>query len=139
MQTPHYVEDLYPQNNEGRQSRSYRGVSQRDENEMRTSLINNRTRTDESTQEQPGIFQRLVVRPLAYLGSFFCSRRSDTTEDENVVFEGLPERVTNMNAFNTLIKTRLGLLVLYQVSDGEYFQKLINDLKKEQYIMDILV
>jgi hypothetical protein len=128
------MEELYPNTN--RQSRGYRGVTQNEHNE---SLITSRREPEQSTQEQPGLFSRFVIRPLAYLGSFFCSKRGDTTEDENLIFEGLPERVTNLNTFNTLIKTRIGLIVLYQHSDAEYFQKLINDMKKEEYVMDILV
>jgi hypothetical protein len=129
------MEDVFP-NTTHRQSRGYSGLPQTEHNE---TLLSNRGQIEPRTQDQPGIFHRFVIRPLAYLGSFFCSRRGDTTEDENLIFEGLPEKVTNLNTFNTLIKTRIGMIVLYQHSDGEYFQRLVNDLKKEEYVMDILV
>jgi hypothetical protein len=138
MDNQHYVQDIYANSGKG-QNRNYRGVSQNEENEMGETLLNRRAETRPQTQEQPGMFYRFVVRPLAYIGSFFCSKRSDTTEDENVIFAGLPERVANLNTFNTLIKTRIGLIVLYQHSDGEYFQNLVNELKKQDYLMDILV
>lgn len=139
MDDPHYVQDIYPNTGRG-QSRIYRGVSQNEENEMAATLLNQETNTrTQQTQEQPGLFYRFVVRPLAYLGSFFCSRSRDTTEEENLIFAGLPEIVTNLNTFNTLIKTRIGLIVLYQHSDGEYFQNLVNEVKKQDYLMDILV
>lgn len=132
---PHYIEDIIP-NTSRSHSRGYRSIPQTDHNER---LLSNTRNAENVEQQQPGIFYRFVVKPLAYLGSFFCGRKEDTLEDENLIFEGLPDRVSNLNTFNTLIKTRIGMIVLYQHSDGEYFQKLVYDIKKEEYIMDIMV
>lgn len=103
---------------------------------MIVGLIDNERRR----QSQPGIFSRYVIRPLAYIGSLFCSRTGDRiSEEESRIFSELPEKINNLNSFSTLIKTRIGILVLYQQSDLEYYNNFINEVKKEEYIMDILV
>ena len=89
---------------------------------------------------QEGFFKRFVINPLAYVGSIFCSRRGDQpSEEENRIFSELPERINNINSFNTFIKTRIGILVLYQNTDLEYFTNLINNIKREEHLIDILV
>lgn len=96
--------------------------------------------TERQRQEQPGFFTRWIVNPLKYVGSFFCSRRNDTpTEQENNIFISLPERVNNINSFNTLIKTRIGILIVYQNNDLDFLSNFVNSIKKEEYINDILV
>jgi hypothetical protein len=130
MDTPHYVEDI----TQNRPSQGYNRLSQND-NEINTNLLPNSQR-----QEQPGFLRRWFINPLIYIGTFFCSRRGDTpSEEENRIFSELPEKVNNLNTFNTLTKTRIGILVLYQNSELEYFTNLINSVKKEVHTFDILV
>ena len=134
MDTPHYDEDL----NYGRSTQNNRGYNQltQNDNQINSNLINSGTRQ----QEQPGFFKRWVINPIVYLGSFFCSRRGDTPSDEeNRIFSELPERITNLNSFNTLTKTRVGILVLYQNTDLEYYTNLVNEIKREEHTYDILV
>jgi hypothetical protein len=128
--SPHYVEDI----TNNRSSQGYNRLSQND-NEINTNLLPSTQR-----QEQQGFFRRWLINPLIYIGTLFCSRRGDTpSEEENRIFSELPEKVNNLNSFNTLTKTRVGILVLYQNSELEYFTNLINSVKKEEHIFDILV
>ena len=52
----HYTDELITQNNN---SVGYSRVPQTE---------------DQNTQNQPGLFSRFIIRPLAYIGSFFCSK-----------------------------------------------------------------
>ena len=101
---------------------------------------------------QPGFFTRWVVRPLAYVGSFFCSkcfnknvdRRDDDDTDislNELVLKEIPGKVDNTRDFNLAVKTLVGVLILYNNSDLTAFRNLLHDMNKEEhsYIKEILM
>ena len=113
---------------------TYARVSQND-NDANQSLL-----TERANQEQPGFLTKWVINPIKYIGSFFCSRRNDTlSEDDNRVFSPLSKKVNNLISFNTQIKTRIGIMILYQRTDLDYFSNLVNSIQKEEYINEMLV
>lgn len=75
---------------------------------------------------------------MVSLATWICGRK-DTTLEENRIFADLPERVNNLSTFSTLIKTRIGMLVVYTPSDISYFENMIHELRSHEYMMDILV
>ena len=143
----HYSEDI-SQSNKPKQklnSKNRSGYNELDQsdNEINVNLIGNNENGNgrrQAEQEQPGLFKRFVINPLIYVSSFFCSRRGDQiSEEESRIFSELPERISNTNSFNTIIKSRIGILVLYQNTDFEYFTDFVNNIKREEHIMDLLV
>jgi hypothetical protein len=136
----HYVEDINHDHNQRNQRSTYQNLNQSDNNDINANLLGRQTRPRAAQPQQEGFFKRWVVNPISYIGSIFCSRRGEQpSEEENQIFSLLPERVNNLNSFTTMIKTRIGILVLYQNNDYEYFTDLVNQVRKEEHIMDLLV
>jgi hypothetical protein len=80
-----------------------------------------------------------IKKPLSYVASFFCSRPNVDTETGIEEFKDLPELVNSLSAFNTLIKTRIGILILYHENDLNSLHKFMQDVKKMDYLLDIIV
>jgi hypothetical protein len=136
MDTPHYAEEinLSSSSNINKKAGQYKPLTQNDR-EMQENLIIR----ERPTEPRRGFFSKYIVGPLAYVGSFFCGRRDNESAEENRIFADLPERVVNMNSFSTIIKTRVGLLVLYQAANSAYFENLVREIRQQDYILDILV
>jgi hypothetical protein len=123
---PHYIDEM----NENRLNRdnNYRPVSQSEN-----------TNTNTQQQESPGLFFNLIVRPIKWIGSFFCTRDSSEINSADAMFEGLPDVVDSIPNFINGIKTKVGLLILYSEEHHNYFEELIRNIKQQDYIIDILV
>jgi hypothetical protein len=132
IQTDHYMDDIYSD------SRKYKNISTHDDNEIGVGLLREQ-HTQKKTPNQPGFLYRWFVQPFISLGSWFCSKRDSNEEDTNPLFDSLPQKVNSMNAFNTMIKNKIGLLVLYSTTDTKYFDNFFQDLRKQEYIMEIMV
>ena len=128
---PHYIDEMRDNSNRrasNTRSRdnNYRPVSQTENEQIRTQHTN------------PGFFSNWIVAPIKWIGSFFCNR--DNTEHiASNVFDGLPDVVDDTTNFINGIKTKIGLLILYNEGHNNYFEALIRDLKRQDYIIDILV
>ena len=110
----------------------YEHLSQ-NEDEINANLLPRR-------EEELGIISRWVFRPLMYVSSIFCKRRThQVVRGDNFNFSDLPAKVNNLNSFNILTKTKLGIILLYQQSDLEFISNFIRQIKNEEYILDILV
>lgn len=138
----HYVEDINHDRIQRNQRDSYQNnFNQSDNNDINENLLGRRSHRAQSAQpSQEGFFKRWVINPINYIGSIFCSRRGDQpSEEENQIFSRLPEKVNNLNSFTTMIKTRIGILVLYQNTDYDFFNDLVNQVVREEHLMDLLV
>jgi hypothetical protein len=133
---PHYIDEMRDNSRNTGRSRegSYRPVSQSDNENRNTQINNNR-----NNQENPGFFSNWIVAPIKWIGSFFCSRDNNEQLTNNSIFDGLPDVVDNTSNFINGIKTKIGLLILYNESHNIYFEGLIRDIKQQDYIIDILV
>lgn len=49
------------------------------------------------------------------------------------------ETVNNINSLTSKIKSKIGILVLYKTTDHEYLTNFMKELKKQTYLIDILV
>jgi len=125
----HYTEDI------NRNSRAgYSNLNQND-NEINVNIQN----TDSSRRQSPGIFSRYILNPIKKLAIFLCPRGDQFTEEENRIFADLPEKVSNFNSFCTLIKSKIGIIILYTEQDLDFFTNIVNNLKREEHTMDTLV
>lgn len=133
----HYTDELINSNNNQINSQGYSRVPQNEEQQL---------------NNQPGFFSRFVIKPLAYIGSFFCSKCINKKIDRgnedggdlnlnDLVLKDIPGRVDNHNEFNNLVKSKVGILIFYNSNQIQEFRSLVADMNKEDnsYLKEILI
>jgi hypothetical protein len=86
------------------------------------------------------MMERFVWKPMRWVSSFFCNRETGRQQTEEIVmFAGLPETVSNFQAFANGIHNKIGLLILYTEQDSSYLEGLIQALRSQEYVIDIFV
>jgi hypothetical protein len=125
----HYRDDINRNNRGG-----YSNLNQND-NEINVNIQN----TESRTRQSPSIFSRYILNPIKRLATFLCPRGDQFTEEENRIFSDLPEKVNNFNSFCTIIKSKIGIIILYTEQDLDFFTNIVNNLKREEHTMDTVV
>ena len=122
----HYEEQLI--NSNSNQRRGYSSVPQNDGHQE---------------QEQPGFFSRYIIRPLGYIGSFFCNRREEESEVNtfDLLFKNIPGKLDTNSEFNSLTKKFIGILIIYDSGKLRDFNNIVSTLLNEEnaYLRDILL
>jgi hypothetical protein len=77
---------------------------------------------------------------MRWVSSFFCNRENIVEHGEEItMFSGLPQTVSNFQAFTNGIRGKLGLLILYTERDSGYLEALVQTLRSQEYVIEILV
>jgi hypothetical protein len=83
---------------------------------------------------------KLVINPLRWVSLIFCDKNtSQPLQPINDIFSRLPELVYDIHMFTNGIKAKIGLLILYNEMHNNYFEALIAGIKRNEFILEIIV
>lgn len=80
-----------------------------------------------------------IFSPIVSFVTSFCGERReiDQTEEERI-FSAIPERIRNFNSFSTLLKTKIGILIVYTGNNLLQIQRFIQDLLNDTFTCDLI-
>ena len=80
-----------------------------------------------------------IFSPIVSFVTSFCGERReiDQTEEERI-FSAIPERIRNFNSFSTLLKTKIGILIVYTGNNLLQIQRFIKDLLNDTFTCDLI-
>jgi hypothetical protein len=72
------------------------------------------------------------------VASIFCSRPNENG-DYIDKFSNLPNLVRGQQEFNSIIKSKIGIIILYQGSELSTLETFMEQLRVMDYVLDIIV
>ena len=107
---------------------------------LNNSNVNNANRitNTNNTPRQQSLLSKIFSPIVSFVTSFCGERREvDQTEEERI-FSAIPERIRNFNSFSTLLKTKIGILIVYTGTNLLQIQKFIQDLLNDSFTCDLI-
>lgn len=156
-----YMEDTHPQNNQP----TFQGykISKDLDQEMNEGLLlndNNQSSVPLSQinlnsngqpqSNSPTSYQRIeqherrgiiskILSPVMNFITYFCGERKEIDpSEEDRIFSPLPGRVKNFNTFATHLKTRIGILIIYDKDNLQEMNELVSNIINDQITLELI-
>ena len=99
---------------------------------------NNNNANNNNNNNDQGFFSSYILEPIKNLFSSCYHPREIDIEEENKIFQFLPNKVDDMNKFNTLIKKNIGIIILYNGNNIQFLNSLITQICRNSMLINLL-
>ena len=109
-----------------------------DNNSINKDLINNNNSNNNDTDQNEGFIYRYILSPLKALLNSCIEKREVEKEEEERIFRLLPNKVHTSAKFCKLLQKKIGIIMFYTANDVEFLISFINEVSKNEAIMNLL-
>ena len=85
-----------------------------------------------------GFVKKYIKKPIDLVVSFFCNKNFKKSV-ENKIFGKLPNLVNDIKIFGRDIKSRIGILILYNEKDLNFVTGFLEKIIELDYLCEIMV
>ena len=108
------------------------------ENLIDKNIENVQNNNNENSQNG-NCFNKYILMPILSLFNCCCYKKTEENNEElNDFFSLLPNINKDFIHFNEIIKTKIGIIILYLEANIPFLNKFINDITKNTLCMDLL-
>ena len=113
-------------------------INNSDNNSLNKDLINNNNTNNIDNDQNEGFIYRYILSPLKAIFNSCIEKREVDKEEEERIFHLLPNKVHNSSRFCKLLQKKIGIIIFYTANDIEFLISFINEVSKNEMIMNLL-
>ena len=99
---------------------------------------NERNTNNNQNNNNEGLISRFIFGPLKFIFGSCMEKREIDREDEDEIFQELPNKTYNYQNFCTNIKRKIGIIILYTGRNVQFLRKFIIETSKNDNLMNLL-
>ena len=103
-----------------------------------SNIRNSNNANSNNDSNGQGFFSKYILEPLKNLFSSCYNPREVDLDEENKIFQFLPNKIDDFEKFNKIIKKHLGIIIFYNGSNIEFLNKFISLICRNSSIMNLL-
>ena len=89
-------------------------------------------------QDRRGIVSKIFSPFVNFITSFCGERKEIDPSEEDRIFSPLPGRVKTFNTFTTHLKTRIGILIIYNKDSLQEMNELVSNIINDQITLELI-
>jgi hypothetical protein len=89
--------------------------------------------------EEEGFLTKIIKFPFRFISSIFCGTNTYNNDQTLILLPTLPNSVDDFQLFTQQNSNMLGILILYDETEIEFFRDFLNKILNIGLIVDILV
>ncbi len=104
---------------------------------IQNNTHSNNNNNNNNNQNEGGIFSGIFEKIISLFSSCYPKREVDI-EEENKIFQFLPNKINDFDTFNKLIKKNIGILIFYSAEKVDFLKKFIGKICRNTMLVNLL-
>ena len=100
--------------------------------------VNNKEIIEVNSNESNDCFSEYILKPILSICCFCCKKNEANNEEENKIFELLPNKVKDISMFKQSLINKLGLIIIYNQRNIPFLKTFINRMIESEMILNSL-